>query len=491
MFHHDDIDIQIKDEIEDDQQNFSFSIKMNRTVCDLLYHKPFISEFENNGMSLMSELQLITDLSTLDYFGDFLTENDQDLYMEEQFADSSRSLMNGTNDESVNYEFIDLTSDENTEVPFNNLDLHQEVSGCTPVVKDRTTFDMVSPALPKGNHNFAKHRKDELQLIDSFELQQRDISGCTPKVPAVEDRTTFDMLSHALPKGNHKQKQDDLQPIDSFKSTECGKSFTRKYNLNKHCKMKHKSKSIKKKVKTMQRNRKRSLRQRFSWKCLECNVCGQRFSENKILAKHMVQHQQVILKCPICEKSLNTDYEMDKHLQVHESFKNSDSNFKHHSNMTQTLETFDKEALKKATATKTTDVALMTSKNIAYDHSKDHLCQVCGRNFSTNDNLKRHKQTVHEGLSKDHLCQVCGQNFSTNANLKRHERTVHEGVRDFMCKVCGKEFSNRRGMLNHERVIHRGIKAFECEICGIRFGLKSNLTRHIKIHQGTESFSCE
>uniref|UniRef100_A0A7M5V6Q1 C2H2-type domain-containing protein n=1 Tax=Clytia hemisphaerica TaxID=252671 RepID=A0A7M5V6Q1_9CNID len=196
-------------------------------------------------------------------------------------------------------------------------------------------------------------------------------------------------------------------------------------------------------------NQKRSLRQQFRWKSLECNVCGQRFSENKVLAKHMMQHQNAIPKCPIGEKT------------IFDRVSNMDKDFeKHDNNILPTIvdRNGGKKILEDAQSTETAMIIVRDGANIS---------------------------------SKDNLCQFCGKKFSRNASLKLHKRTVHEGVRDFMCKVCGKEFSNRRGMLNHERVIHRGIKAFECEICGIRFGLKSNLTRHIKIHQGTESFSCE
>ena len=44
-------------------------------------------------------------------------------------------------------------------------------------------------------------------------------------------------------------------------------------------------------------------------------------------------------------------------------------------------------------------------------------CKSCVKSFSHPANLKRHKNTVHQG-KKDHECYFCGKSFSNAANLE-------------------------------------------------------------------------
>jgi uncharacterized Zn-finger protein len=38
---------------------------------------------------------------------------------------------------------------------------------------------------------------------------------------------------------------------------------------------------------------------------------------------------------------------------------------------------------------------------------------------------------------------------------------------------------------------HTGIRAFKCDICQKEFGAKSNLNKHLKIHEGNKKYVCE
>ena len=75
-----------------------------------------------------------------------------------------------------------------------------------------------------------------------------------------------------------------------------------------------------------------------------------------------------------------------------------------------------------------------------HEEKKDFICLTCGKGFTKNTSLKKHK-CVHDGL--EYTCITCGKVFHHEEYLKRHYATVHEGKRDFICLNCGKCFKSR------------------------------------------------
>ena len=51
------------------------------------------------------------------------------------------------------------------------------------------------------------------------------------------------------------------------------------------------------------------------------------------------------------------------------------------------------------------------------------------------------------------------------------------------CEICGKAFS-RNGDLTRHKVVHSGEKRFDCDICERSFGGRNNLTAHKVVHSG-------
>ncbi|XP_041532582.1 zinc finger protein 263 isoform X3 [Microtus oregoni] len=145
---------------------------------------------------------------------------------------------------------------------------------------------------------------------------------------------------------------------------------------------------------------------------------------------------------------------------------------------------------------------------------KLHLCPLCGKNFSNNSNLIRHRR-IHaaEKLRLDvecgevfgghphflslhrthvgeeaHKCLECGKCFSQNTHLTRHQRT-HTGEKPYQCNVCGKSFSCNSNLHRHQRT-HTGEKPYKCPECGEIFAHSSNLLRHQRIHTGERPYRC-
>ncbi|RZF34078.1 hypothetical protein LSTR_LSTR017545 [Laodelphax striatellus] len=62
--------------------------------------------------------------------------------------------------------------------------------------------------------------------------------------------------------------------------------------------------------------------------------------------------------------------------------------------------------------------------------------------------------------------------------LERHLRT-HDEEKQFACAVCGKRFSTEK-MLTRHRHVHDA-KSFHCDVCEKLFSSKTMLTLHVRM----------
>lgn len=85
-------------------------------------------------------------------------------------------------------------------------------------------------------------------------------------------------------------------------------------------------------------------------------------------------------------------------------------------------------------------------------------------------------------------CEICNKQFSSNNYLEKHKQ-CHTKVFSYYCEYCGKGFAVLQTLQNH-LVLHSNSSRFQCELCGKRFIQKHNLTDHIKKHKGEYRYKC-
>ncbi|KAJ8901376.1 hypothetical protein NDN08_007222 [Rhodosorus marinus] len=109
--------------------------------------------------------------------------------------------------------------------------------------------------------------------------------------------------------------------------------------------------------------------------------------------------------------------------------------------------------------------------------SKTASCDICGKQFMRDFEVKRHKVTVHQ-KRRDFACAECGRNFTQIGHLNEHVRVHHSGKNLHVCKVCGKKFGVKSKLRRHESAVHENRRTFPCRICNQSYKDKSYLRQH-------------
>uniref|UniRef100_A0A182YL19 Uncharacterized protein n=1 Tax=Anopheles stephensi TaxID=30069 RepID=A0A182YL19_ANOST len=108
-------------------------------------------------------------------------------------------------------------------------------------------------------------------------------------------------------------------------------------------------------------------------------------------------------------------------------------------------------------------------------------CDICGKNFKYNRNLKVHAK-LHIKANR-FKCDKCTTTFAQAEDLKRHLPThPTDAGRSFSCEYCSNRFRSNEDLKRHRRS-HTGERPFRCPHCPKAFTQQSNLRAHTRIHE--------
>ena len=79
-------------------------------------------------------------------------------------------------------------------------------------------------------------------------------------------------------------------------------------------------------------------------------------------------------------------------------------------------------------------------------------CEICDKEFKTNNSLRSHFNIVHNFVKK-HQCNICQKAFKLHSQLTLHLKITHENKKLHKCDSCGKSFSRAEHLKNHINVI--------------------------------------
>ncbi len=264
--------------------------------------------------------------------------------------------------------------------------------------------------------------------------------------------------------------------MSSFQCSQCSQSYKNSINLKEHVIAKHGTEEH------------------------PCHTCGKVFSSRKRKRTHEENfHTEANFACTQCDFVSKNNSNLTKHVRVKHSadgelsadfvcsFENCGKTFttimylKNHEKSHQDRSIDCPHCSK----TYTNPYSLKAHVNRVHDKIKKVSCDLCEKEFLTNQEKKSHMDLAHAASSteeknvKNHTCELCSSSFYTIKKLKTHVERVHEKIKKVPCKHegCEKMFTCRDTMNQHYAYEHVEAK-FPCELCDKIFKTKQHLQTH-------------
>ncbi|XP_011136129.1 zinc finger protein OZF [Harpegnathos saltator] len=161
-----------------------------------------------------------------------------------------------------------------------------------------------------------------------------------------------------------------------------------------------------------------------------CDKCDRKFRIKADYTKHLITHEGDPCICDVCGSALANKMS----LYFHKNYKHRVKDAK-----------FQCPVCKKK---------LQTQKNLdshVQQHEQRYMCEECGLELTRKSSLKKHIKT-HSG-EKPYLCHICGKGFANPTGRKVHLLT-HSEVRPYICTICGQSFTQRPALSVHWKKKH-------------------------------------
>ena len=99
-------------------------------------------------------------------------------------------------------------------------------------------------------------------------------------------------------------------------------------------------------------------------------------------------------------------------------------------------------------------------------------------NSSSIERIKINNSQLQKNQEHTFDCHQCENQFMHKKTLKRHIQSVHEGIK-YACNQCEFHATQQIGLTKHIAAKHEGVK-YPCNQCTYQATQKCHLTRHIQ-----------
>ena len=211
-------------------------------------------------------------------------------------------------------------------------------------------------------------------------------------------------------------------------------------------------------------------------------MCDREFEHERSLQSHMENgHNGLKIKCnnggvKRCGKLFDTDEEYQNHfLEKHEKADKYTCHFCGKLFGSSQRALFNRH---------------VDSHSLDGKQKPEFKCKECSKAFFFEMDLRIHLTNTKHGIGRTLPCPTCDYKAYRKRHLEHHIIEHHTTERPFECEICGKGFSNERNLKIHQET-HDSTRKFECSVCNKKFKNKKQLTVHDKIHRQEYSAQCE
>ena len=425
-------------------------------------------------------------------------------------------------------------------------------------------------------HNKTCHSKERqcdqcgksLTSVEALDNHRKKCGACHGEKMKRHNKTSASMVRQCDQCGksfksvealeSHKKKRGAQHSRTSYQCKECGSNFFKKRELKIH-RAQHitgDSYTCTRCKETFKERQTFLVHREKHRKTYQCGKCDHSASKSSHLSAHIASvHEGIKLhKCKICDKLVETKYNLKRHMvskhskKVMDDEKTEKDNIHECSSCNKTFKTklnlkmhqklFGEKRLKCAQCSfpfhrrvdmmkhmrRMHNAAAAQNQNRDKDSSsrdqagvepnlsiledsqtedessteegtreQSFPCKDCDVVFSLKSDLHKHRWKSHP-VQRRHHCNLCYKSFKKKSHLDEHKE-IHSGKRE-QCKFCDKFFDRERDLRKHVKTFHSNNPSVDtkhvCEECGASFKKKKYLDTHIRrLHTENNPIKCD